>query len=180
MILQSNEQNLLVRVTVVATDTDNGLSTQSLLFLNFQLDHLYNQFLQKDELQIELIAENPISKKITNEDFNKLTGSTLIDQQEYFMIKQNTEPNKVIANLKARFDGNEIESLPLRLTITQIPGDNDNLDPSVFFHYENTNKTIKVIREIRPDMVNTTIRFRLMDIRGLSNQDESFKKFDIR
>ena len=36
----------------------------------------------------------------------------------------------MIASLKAQFDLVEIDILPLRLTITQIPDHEDNLDPN--------------------------------------------------
>ena len=84
LILSSQTSNLLVRVTVVATDSDNGLNSQAILFLKFKIEDLFDQFNQKDKLKIQLIANNPFSKKITNDDFNKLTGNTFIDQQTIF------------------------------------------------------------------------------------------------
>ncbi len=196
-MLQHSKSNLLVQVIVAVHDvSDLSLSKQAQIFIQIELAFLLDKYVTRfGQVIINVIDNRPVSKFIDVEAFNKATASQFVNQimnervavdNRYMTIKQNTLPGSTIALLEAFLDENtRMDSLPYTLAISSIPSMKESgeefIDPTVFFVYDNRNKTVQLIRGLGDEFVNKTIRFRLMDTRQLTRQDNGLSKtYDFR
>lgn len=194
VIFQHAKSNFVVRLTVEAKDARSELSTTTYLFMEFELEYLFDIYQSIGDLDIKVNDNRPFSKFMTVEAFNEATNSKFVNQilneqqkanrihinNQFLTIKQNTPPNTIIASMEAFLEETPIRNLPYTLTISSIESSTDQIDPSVFFVFDNVNKNVKLIRKLGKDFVDRTIRFRLMDTKQLTDPDILRSRYDFR
>lgn len=193
-IFKHTSLDILVEVTVVAENEDSSLMTPNILRVLFYQEYLFEVHRKLyGDVDLKFTANFPLSSLLKIETFNQLTknkyvneimaqqaSSNYVIEQIYLSIKQNTEPNSVIASLKSYLDEQPIQHVPYTFTVSAIESvDHTNLDPSIFFFYNNIKQQIVLIRPLENGFLNRTIRFRLLDTRALTDRESLHKRYDL-